>query len=1037
MSSGASAVLRIGKYDITGEIGRGGMGVVYRGEDKRIKRQVAIKRLLTRGLEDSERETMLQRFYNEAQNTANLNHPNIVTVYDFGETDDGDPYIVMEFLEGRPLDKLISTKPPVPVFEKLGIISQVCMALNYAHKRGVVHRDIKPANVMVLADGTVKLVDFGIAKQEKSDLLTRAALTRMNTVIGSLYYIAPERFQGQEADGRSDIFSTGVMLYQFLTDGVLPWDAGDDTATVYAMVNSPRPPLSKYLSEYPPELDLALDKALAKLPENRYSTAEEFGFELESISNSQKGQYARELYGQAQTLAARAEYNRARDVLLQLTNRVDTHHTGAKKLLIEVQQGLQQQQRVEQVRQLRFQAEEALAQDHYQDAINALQNAVKLDPTDPAITTLLSTALESKEKKEEVEKLLREAEEARDTGNYEVAHKLASRAVQIAPTDLHAKAVYLSVRKEAEEQAKQKEVRGLIDSARQEITARKFTAALDILRKIEVLDPNVVELPALLDRARAGQEQEHRRKEMDRVSSEVDAALAREDFMGALSIADEALKKFPGDASLLRIRALADEQFQSTQQRKFIEEQVQVVRDLLQKSNREAALQVIDAALKKVPRDSRLLALRTDIQRTIETERAEGATHQRLKEAREAIERKDFRKAVDLLEDLTSLGGSVSSEITGLLDFAKAEWNKQQRAATIEGALVAAEHLIAQESYEKAIAALEAAIRQYPDQALQLLLAQARDRHEQATRKFEVVVRQAQELFDAGKHEQTISLLSSQPPALQNLAKFQELATRVRTVVEREKAIQSAVQKARAALKAGEIVQCEEILQATSQAYGDSATLKQARADLDAQRDTIARTNVQNAIDQARTSLVDQKYQHAIELLNGVEQLVVHVSPEMQAEWHRLGSEAAAILAKRSGTRRISGTFGTGPAVAAPPQSNGAVIGIAVFAVVAILGVLGYTLLFRAAPPPPSMFVQLNAAPWGTVKQVIPEKGKPIDVNEATPVRISAPMGKMTIVMVDPDGGEHRDAFTASPENNAYTASFSDPPIDDIVKNSR
>jgi len=154
---------KIGKYEITGVLGRGGMGVVYRAEDKRIGRKVAIK-TLTEGF--SGQPEMLERFYREAQ-AGILQHPNIVIVYDLGD-EDGIPFIVMEFVDGEPLDKTIASGRQLPMVEKLSIIEQVCSGLGYAHRRGVVHRDIKPANVMVQQDGHAKIVDFGIARVQSS-----------------------------------------------------------------------------------------------------------------------------------------------------------------------------------------------------------------------------------------------------------------------------------------------------------------------------------------------------------------------------------------------------------------------------------------------------------------------------------------------------------------------------------------------------------------------------------------------------------------------------------------------------------------------------------------------------------------------------------------------------------------------------------------------------------------------------------------------------------------------------------------------------
>src|SRR5581483_4648284 len=223
---------KIGKYEITGVLGRGGMGVVYRAEDKRIGRLVAIK-TLTENF--SGQPEMLERFYREAQ-AGILQHPNIVIVYDLGD-ENGVPFIVMELVSGEPLDKLIASGRQLPLIDKLSIIEQVCAALGYAHQRGVIHRDIKPANVIVQPDGHAKIVDFGIARIQRAAAETE--LTRTGSVIGTMHYIAPERLKGQAFDGRSDIFSVGVMLYQLLT-GQLPF-SGEDATVLHKLIHEPHP----------------------------------------------------------------------------------------------------------------------------------------------------------------------------------------------------------------------------------------------------------------------------------------------------------------------------------------------------------------------------------------------------------------------------------------------------------------------------------------------------------------------------------------------------------------------------------------------------------------------------------------------------------------------------------------------------------------------------------------------------------------------------------------------------------------------------
>jgi len=265
---------RIGRYQILERVGKGGMGVLYRGIDSVLDREVAIKVMLVDFSDDTEQ--MRPRFYREAQAAAKLQHSNIVTIFEFAE-DHNTPYIVMEFLRGTPLDARMASPLPLTLDDKLNIVAQLCSALNYAHEQGVVHRDIKPANLFVLPDGTVKLLDFGVAK------LTTSTLTRQGDILGSVSYMSPEQVSGSESlDGRSDIFSAGVMLYELIA-GRKPFQGDTPTATIVKILREDPPPLESFAAGIPPRLVAAVRRALAKEPADRYPTAGEFARELQMI----------------------------------------------------------------------------------------------------------------------------------------------------------------------------------------------------------------------------------------------------------------------------------------------------------------------------------------------------------------------------------------------------------------------------------------------------------------------------------------------------------------------------------------------------------------------------------------------------------------------------------------------------------------------------------------------------------------------------------------------------------------------------------
>jgi hypothetical protein len=268
---------KIGRYQILERVGKGGMGVLYRGIDPVLDREVAIKVMLVDFSDDTEQ--MRPRFYREAQAAAKLQHSNIVTIFEFAE-DNNTPYIVMEFLRGTGLDARMAAPLPLTLDDKLNVVSQLCSALNYAHSQGVVHRDIKPANLFLLPDGTVKLLDFGVAK------LTSSTLTKQGDVIGSVSYMSPEQLSGSDAiDGRSDIFSAGVVLYELLT-GRKPFKGDSPTGTIVQILREEPPPVDEIVPGTPTQLSAVVRKALAKDAADRYATAGELGRDLQVLRRS-------------------------------------------------------------------------------------------------------------------------------------------------------------------------------------------------------------------------------------------------------------------------------------------------------------------------------------------------------------------------------------------------------------------------------------------------------------------------------------------------------------------------------------------------------------------------------------------------------------------------------------------------------------------------------------------------------------------------------------------------------------------------------
>jgi eukaryotic-like serine/threonine-protein kinase len=261
-----------GRYELLELIGRGGMSTVWKADDRLLDRTVAIKVLHEQFTKDEE---YVERFRREARSVAQLSHPNIVTVIDRGEHEGGQ-YIVFECVEGENLKQLIERTGPLPVRDALLLALQMGRALAFAHHRGLIHRDVKPQNVLLNEDGQAKMTDFGIARSVDVE-----GVTITGTVLGTSEYIAPEQARGQQVDALTDVYSLGVVLYELLT-GSVPFEGESFVAIALRHVNEQAPSVLERRPDVPPRLAMAIERAMAKRPGQRFESMDEFVSELES-----------------------------------------------------------------------------------------------------------------------------------------------------------------------------------------------------------------------------------------------------------------------------------------------------------------------------------------------------------------------------------------------------------------------------------------------------------------------------------------------------------------------------------------------------------------------------------------------------------------------------------------------------------------------------------------------------------------------------------------------------------------------------------
>ena len=255
------------RYEVEELVGTGGMSSVYRAHDRLLDRKVALKVLHQHYSED---EDYVERFRREARAVAALSHPNIVTVIDRGEHA-GRQFIVFEYIDGENLKALIQRRGPAPVTTALELAMQIARGLSFAHQQGLVHRDVKPQNILLNGDGQAKVTDFGIARS----LDVQHGMTQTGTVLGTSDYIAPEQAQGQRVDEHTDVYSLGVVLYEMLTNEV-PYPGENFVAVAMRHINEEPPPIRDKRPDVSPRLEAAVQRAMAKRPEDRFQTMADF-----------------------------------------------------------------------------------------------------------------------------------------------------------------------------------------------------------------------------------------------------------------------------------------------------------------------------------------------------------------------------------------------------------------------------------------------------------------------------------------------------------------------------------------------------------------------------------------------------------------------------------------------------------------------------------------------------------------------------------------------------------------------------------------
>ncbi len=471
---------QIGNYRVIEEIGRGGFGRVYKCLDASMKRIVAVKLLLPEaaGSEHS------SRFQLEAATTAKLNHPNLVVVYKFGEHE-GMQFLAMEYLEGEDLQKRIRSATTFPLFEKVGIMQQVAAGLHSAHESGVVHRDVKPSNIMLLRNGSVKIMDFGIARVTRNDA---SRLTKTGLIIGTLNYISPEQFQTGDVDALCDIWSYGVMYYELLT-GKYPFQGESTANLMWAISNTEPAPLRPLAPDCPPALEEIVLRALSKDREQRYQSLEDLRLDVEPILVDLRRQQARVLLPSAQRLIMDGNDTEALTVLKSILE-LDPADSESRRLRENILKQSHRRAITTKVESLRGEAAAHLRNREFPAAVQKLEGALRLNPSHPSLSPELAHANAALERANRASQLLDSAFAAFNRNDLALANLEATEACNLDPAFPHGAEFLAHIRKAVADSDRRHASAANVERARSMLSSRAVPEAMTLLQEIERAHPD-------------------------------------------------------------------------------------------------------------------------------------------------------------------------------------------------------------------------------------------------------------------------------------------------------------------------------------------------------------------------------------------------------------------------------------------------------------------------------------------------------------------------------------------------------------------
>ncbi len=813
-----ASIRRIGKYEIRAELGRGGFGKVYRAYDPSVGRLVAIKVLTAEGNKD-----LLTRFRNEAAAAGNLRHKNIVTIYDFGDHN-GLPYLVMEFLEGEDLQHVISTQKPVPLLQKVNIMTQVADGLYCAHSNGVVHRDVKPGNIRLLPDGSVKIMDFGIARLLGDAIATR--LTRQGHVIGTLMYMAPEQVMGSDVDFLCDIFAYGTTYYEFLT-GKHPFQAADPRAVFFKITAEDPEPIRSLAPECPEALEQIVRRALHKERELRYQSFRDVQFDSEPILMELRQEQATARLVEAKELFDTEQLETAQAVVGEALA-LDPANREARHLRETIQNRLTRRLLQPRIDALLSKAEEALTQRRFSESLDSVEAAFRLDRTNSVLQGRLDHIRGVVNRNKKVIRLVAEARTDFAKQDLQAAACKLQDALDLDPDYAEARQFVGVVQAEVERREKLKVLQEKIREAGDLLRQEAFDKATALLNTLEPDFRNRQDVQDLVARIREKKVEFERRQQLMAAMERVGALLQDGRHEESIQQLEQLQREFPEEQQIPKLLQYARNELRARQKAEALQKLDQDVRACIAALEFESAIKLIDDALARYPNESIALSLREEVRRAEAAWRRSEALRQAVQIAQELLRTAQPKRALHLLNEAATKHSAETELRSEIAQAAHAVREEAIRNTKLRCAALAAENRFAE-----AIEDIETLLGEYPGETDLLELRNDLQRS-WAVRE---AVQQADAWIRDGEPERAVDLLTGANARYPGEADLASAIARVQDAV-RNKAIESLCAVSRQHAQAKSFDQAIGVLDEGLRTYPDDNQLIELKTIQEALRDS-------------------------------------------------------------------------------------------------------------------------------------------------------------------------------------------------------